>query len=135
MAKRSRPKSTETVERERIETMLRNPPPYIPRMTDEEREELDRQSAANKRIEEEIYAGYSPTIPHDLILALESIGDRDLFEETPEILAAEQKIIRKYHTLVEAEENGRIKGARTTSDKAKCWDIVLVTMFSKYGTI
>lgn len=116
--KRGRPKSAQTLESERIEAMLRNPPPHIPRMTDQEREELERQSAADKEIERQIYAGHSPTIPHDLILAIESIGDRDLFEETPEILAREQKVISQYNKLVEAEKNGREQGARTTSDKA-----------------
>lgn len=116
--KRGRPKSAETLESERIKAMLKNLPSHIPRMSNQEHEELERQFAADKEIEIQIYAGHSPTIPHDLILAMESMGDRDLFEETPEILAGEQKVIRQYNKLVEAEKNGRRQGAQTTSDKA-----------------
>lgn len=116
--KRGRPKSAQTLESERIEAMLKNLPSHIPRMTDQEREVLERQFAANKEIERQIYAGHSPIIPHDLILAIESIGDRELFEETPEILAGEQKVITQYSKLVEAEKNGRGKGTLTTSNKA-----------------
>lgn len=116
--KRGRPKSAQTLESERIEAMLKNLPPHIPRMTDKEREEWERQSAVDKEIEKQIYAGHSPTIPHDLILAIESVGDRELFEETPEILAGEQKVIKQYNKLLQAEKNGREKGTLTTSKKA-----------------
>ena len=116
--KRGRPKNAQTLESERIETILKNLPSHIPRMTDQERLAWERQSAAAKEIERQIYAGHSPIIPHDLILAIESIGDRELFEETPEILAGEQKVISQYNKLDEAEKNGREQGTRKTSDKA-----------------
>lgn len=120
MAKqRGRPKSADTLERERIEAVLKNPPAHIPRITDQEREELKKQFAASKLIEEQIYAGHSPTIPHDLILAMESLGDRELFEEDEWLIKSEQKSIKKYEGLKAAEKNGHQKGAQTTSDKTK----------------
>ena len=88
-------------------------------MTDQESEVLERQFAANKEIERQIYAGHSPIIPLDLILAVESAGDRELFAETPEILAGEQKVNTQYNKLVEAEKIGRAQGTQATSDKAK----------------
>lgn len=111
-----RPKSAKTLENERIEALLKNP--HIRRMTKQKRKELEKQFAASKEIEKQIYAGHSPTIPHDLILAIESLGDRELFEEDDWIIKSEQKTIEKYSTLVEAEKLGQQMGGQVTAEKA-----------------
>jgi len=116
--KRGRPKGSQTLEREKTEALFKNLPAHT-KMSSEEREELEKWLAESKKIEDQIYAGHSPTIPHDLILAVESLGDRGLFEEDDWVRASEHKTIKNYQTLVTAEQEGRTKGTRITSDKSK----------------
>jgi hypothetical protein len=118
MAKKGRPKSAETVERERIETMLKNPPAHISRMTDQEREEVQHLLDELEQQQKIMLSQHSRTIPDELIYAYESVGHRELFEETLELLASEAEIIKKYNTLVEDTHKGQKKGAATTAQKA-----------------
>ena len=81
-------------------------------------EDIRHQLDELARIRKEIIKGHSPTIADELIIALESIGDRSLFEEDDWIVKSEQKIIEKYTTLLEAEQNGRQSGGEITAKKA-----------------
>lgn len=113
MAKqRGRPKSARTLERERIKTMFKNHPAHIPRMTEEAREKIKVNLAASKKLEEELIADYSPTISHNLILELASLGDESMYGH-------EEAALKKYEKLKVAEHSGRLSGAQKTADKAK----------------
>ncbi len=116
--KRGRPKKPETLEAERIATMFKNPPEYL---NDVDYQRLEFDSEHNKRIQEELIADYSPTIPDNLIYALASIGTPEFYESYEsyeDAIEIENKIINKYNTLVDAEKNGRITGAEVTSKKS-----------------
>ncbi len=115
--KRGRPKSSQTLELEKTEALFKNLPAHT-KMSSEEREELEKRLAESKKIEDQIYAGHSPTIPHDLILAMESLGDRELFEEDEELLNAEAVVIEKYNKLEEATKRGQKDGAAVIAKKA-----------------
>jgi hypothetical protein len=119
MAKRGRPKKPETIEREKSEASLKSILAKVPKMTDQERMVVERMLSESKNIEDQIYKRHSPTIPHDLMLAVESLGDRELFEEDEWLIEREQKVAEKYNALIAAEQRGRVDGGQTTSDNAK----------------
>lgn len=119
MATRGRPKKPETIERAKSEASLKSILAKVPKMTDQECMDVERMLGESKKIEDQIYKRYSPTIPRDLILAVESLGDRELFEEDDLLIESEQKVTDKYNTLIAAEQRGRVNGGQTTSDNAK----------------
>jgi hypothetical protein len=110
--KKGRPKKPETLEYERRLKMLSN----CPKMAGPDPIQESFDSAEKARLE--LISGHSPTIPHELIYAIESVGDRELFEEDDWVLACEQKTIKKYSTLVEAEKLGQQIGGQVTAEKA-----------------
>ena len=118
MANRGRPKSEQTSAREATETMLKNPPAHIPRMTEQEREEVRKFLDELEQQRKIMLSHHSRTIPDELIYDYESVGHRELFEETPELLAGEAKVIKKYNTLVDATKRGQKDGAAITAQKA-----------------
>ena len=118
MANRGRPKSEKTIAWEATEAMLKNPPAHIARMTEQEREELQKFLDELEQQRKAMVSQHSRTIPNELIYAYESVGHRELFEETPEILAGEAKVIKKYNTLVDATKRGQKDGAVITAQKA-----------------
>ena len=71
-----------------------------------------------EKVRKEIIKGHSPTIPDELIYAMESIGDRSLFEADDWIVKCELKIVENYTKLLEAESNGRQRGGEETAKKA-----------------
>lgn len=113
MAKqRGRPKSPETLEKERIEAMFANLPAHTPRMSDEEQKEKNAHFDANKKIEEELIADFSPTIPDEIIYQLASLDDESMHGH-------KEAVLKKYEKFQVAEHNGRLSGAKKTADKAK----------------
>ena len=88
-AKRGRPKSAQTLEREKIEAWLKNPPAHIRLLTKKERQLLKDSFEASEKLRQNLLAGHSPLIPHSLIYDLESIG-HELLE------GYEQAILNKY---------------------------------------
>ena len=118
MANRGRPKSAETLERERIEAMLKNPPSHIKPMTKDKHQEVQHLLDELEQQRKVMLSQHSRTIPDELIYAYESVGHREFFEETPEVLAGEANVIKKYNTLVEATTRGQKDGAAITAQKA-----------------
>lgn len=118
MAKIGRPKKPSTLEKERVALMLSNPPTHVHRLTDAQFKEIKHQLDELEKVRKEIIKGHSPTIPDELIYAMESIGDRSLFEADDWIVKCELKIVEKYTKLLEAESNGRQKGGDGTAKKA-----------------
>ena len=76
--KRGRPKSAQTLEREKTEAWLKNPPSHIPPMTKEERQWWDDFIKNSEEAQRAILAGHSPLLPHSLIYDLESLGDESM---------------------------------------------------------
>jgi len=118
MANRGRPKSDKTIAWEATEAMLKNPPAHIPRMTEQEREEVQKFLDELEQQRKAMLSQHSRTIPDELIYAYESVGHREFYEETPELLEGEAKVIKKYNTLVEATKRGQKDGAAITAQKA-----------------
>jgi polyhydroxyalkanoate synthesis regulator phasin len=119
MAKpRGRPKSKQTIAREATDAWLRNPPPHIKPMTKEKREEVQQFLDELEQQRKIMLSQHSRTIPDELIYAYESVGHRELFEETPELLAGEARVIKKYNTLVDDTKKGQKNGAAITAQKA-----------------
>lgn len=82
--KRGRPKSSQTLENERIEALLKNPPPHIRLLTKKEKKLLEESFVASEKIRQRLVDEHSPLIPNKLIYELESIGDESMngFEES-----------------------------------------------------
>jgi len=74
-AKRGRPKSAQTLEREKTDAWLKNPPAHLPLLTKGEKQILEQSFEASEKIRQSLLAGHSPLIPNELIYAIESIGD------------------------------------------------------------
>ena len=111
IANRGRPKSPETLERERIEAMLKNRPTHIPPMTEEDKEWLRGFLESSAKARKSILDGHSPLIPHSLIYDLESIG-HELLE------GYEQAILDKYEEYKNKEFIGRANGSDETASQA-----------------
>lgn len=110
-AKRGRPKSVKTLERERTEAWLKNPPAHIPPMTEEDKEWLRVFLKSSEEARKSILKGHSPLIPHSLIYDLESIG-HELLE------GHEQAILDKYGEFKNKEFIGRLSGSDETASQA-----------------
>ena len=77
-AKRGRPKNAQTLEKERIEDMLKNPPAHIPPLTKREKQILEQSFETSEKIRQSLLTGHSPLIPNELVYAVESIGDESM---------------------------------------------------------
>ena len=72
--KRGRPKSERTKERERIDEMLKNPPPHV-QITKKRKKELADWLESLDQIEETILKEHqSPPMPARLVWAVEDVG-------------------------------------------------------------
>ena len=110
------PKNSETLERERFELMLKNLPEHLKNL----RPHFDINIEEMDAIEKDLLSGYSPTIPHNLIYQLASLGDESL-------CGYEDIIINKYNQLIQVSTDGQKLGANATAEKAltrahKVWD-------------
>ena len=110
-AKRGRPKSAQTLEREKTEAWLKNPPAHIPPMTEEDKEWVRVFLESSEKARKSILEGHSPLIPHSLIYDLESIG-HELLE------GYEQAILDKYEEYKNKEFIGRVSGSEETASQA-----------------
>lgn len=118
MAKqRGRPKKAETTEREKTEIWLKNLPAHY-HMSTEEREKTQELLDGLEQQQKIMLSQHLQTISNELIYAYESVGHRELFEETPELLAEEAKVVEKYNVIVEATKHGQKEGGVTTAQKA-----------------
>lgn len=104
---RGRPKKPETLERERIDLLLKNAPSYLKVKDDGFTNNIDFEQS--KKIEKELIADFPPTVPHELIFAVNS------HHEDPE---DEQKIQDLINKALAAIESGRSKGTSQTKQNA-----------------
>jgi hypothetical protein len=124
-AKRGRPKSKKTLERERTEAWLKNPPAHISPMTEEDKEWLRTFLKSSEEARKSILEGHSPLIPHSLIYDVESIG-HELLE------GHEQAILDKYGEYKNKEMIGRINGAEETATQA---DVMAERLWAKNSVL
>lgn len=124
-AKRGRPKSAKTLERERTEAWLKNPPAHIPPMTEEDKEWLRAFLKSSEEARKSILEGHSPLIPHSLIYDLESIG-HELLE------GYEQAILDKYGEYKNKEFVGRVSGSDETASQA---DVMAKRLWTKNSAL
>ncbi len=124
-AKRGRPKSAKTLERERTEAWLKNPPAHILPMTKEERQWWDDFIKNSEEAQRAILAGHSPLLPHSLIYDLESLGDESMH-------GYEKIILDKFEEYKNKEIAGRINGADETASQA---DIMAQRLWKKNGDL
>ena len=110
-AKKGRPKSVQTLEREKTEAWLKNPPAHIRLLTKKERRLLQDSFEASEKLRQNLLAGHSPLIPHSLIYDLESIG-HELLE------GYEQDILDKYGQYKNKETIGRANGSDEAASQA-----------------
>ena len=115
--KKGRPKKQQTIAREQAEAWLKNVPDYA-KLSAAEQSSLARSQIASEEARQSLLKGYSAAIPEDLIYALNSIGDRELFEEDEWIVECERKVIEKYEKAEKAVSDGSSKGGAATSQKA-----------------
>lgn len=108
--KRGRPKTEKTIERERIEEILRNPPPHIRNSTltpfffdHKQAEETEKQMLKDHK---------SPPMPASIVYEIESAG--------PEFMthAEIQATVAEYDRIAKNIHQGQITGGKTLADKA-----------------
>ena len=110
-AKRGRPKSAQTLDKEQTEAWLKNLPSHIPPMTREERQILEQSFEASEKLRQELLAGHSPLIPNELIYAVESIGDEAMEGH-------EDSILRQYASYQAMERDAKRAGGKQLKSKA-----------------
>ena len=108
--KRGRPKTERTIERERIEEMLRNPPPHIRNSTltpfpfdHKQAEEIEKQMLKDHK---------SPPMPANFVYEIESAGPENMTH------AEIQATVTKYDRVAKYIHEGQITGGKTLADKA-----------------
>ena len=114
LSKRGRPLCAATIEKQRIEDLLTNPPSHIRPMTKEERREMDSMLDSFDKAEKEILREYrtSVTIPKSHAYEMASLGDESLNGFESEILARDKQY------LINAERS-RTKGGQGRGNELK----------------
>ncbi len=110
-AKRGRPKSAQTLEREKIEAWLKNPPAHIRLLTKKERQLLKDSFEASEKLRQNLLAGHSPLIPNELIYAVESIGDEAME-------GYESATLKQYASYQAMERDAKRAGGKQLKSKA-----------------
>jgi hypothetical protein len=108
--KRGRPKTERTIERERIEEMLRNPPPHIRNSTltpfpfdHKQADEIEKKMLKDHK---------SPPMPAKIVYEIESAGPENMTH------AEIQATVTKYNRVAKYIHEGQITGGKTLADKA-----------------
>lgn len=108
--RRGRPKSSETLEKERIDEILSAGSPAL-KITPEQAKEQNEIFESHKKILRDLHAQFSPTIPRKLIEEYASLHD----ESTD---GYEQKILANWEKAHEELSIGQKSGGRETAKKA-----------------
>lgn len=108
---RGRPKKAETVELERIQNLLDNPPPYIPKLTEEQREWFRSFLESSEQVKQKILKDHGHMTSQKLIYELESIWSA-LPEEA-------RLVVKIYADHVANLQSARQRGAKDTEKNAK----------------
>jgi|AntAceMinimDraft_12_1070368.scaffolds.fasta_scaffold15339_4 hypothetical protein len=106
--KRGRPKSAETIEKQRIEAMLNSPSRF--KLTAQQHEELEVEYQKSEEIRKHIinaYNGGNPSIPNEHAYEMDSLGDESMEGYEHLVLArdAEYKRIALVGQKLGAEKN------------------------------
>lgn len=119
---RGRPPNAATIERRRIEEILKNPPAYLPPITDDEKQQVEDSFKASEIIRKRILKDYkhSATIPDDHAYTMASLGDESL-EGYEDVIISRDDEYRRV-----ANENRR-NGAKATRGEAEKWIKALLT--------
>jgi hypothetical protein len=114
---RGRPAGPSTLERRRVKELLRLPPAHVPRMTDAERAELEKQLAAGEHVRKQILKDYKygATTPDAHAYEMASLGDESMEGHEGKVLARD----RTYKRIAdEARGKGSQENRRTADRKA-----------------
>ena len=107
--KRGRPKTEETMDRERIEEMLRNPPSHI---RDSKRTPIIFDHKQAEAIEKQMLKDHkSPPMPASIVFAIESAGPE--FMDETEI----QATVAEYKRVAEEIHKGQLAGGKKLADR------------------
>ena len=99
--------------RKRIEHMLRNMPPHIPKITAEQHKELNAQLAAFDAIEKQMLRDHkSPPMPAKVVYAIESAGPEFMTE------AEIQDTVEKYNRAAGNIKQGQNTGGQTLANRS-----------------
>lgn len=108
--KRGRPKTEQTIEMERIEEMLRNPPPHIRNSTltpfpfdHKQAEEIEKQMLKDHK---------SPPMPSNIVYEIESAGPENMTH------AEIQATVAEYDRVAKNIHQGQITGGKTIANRA-----------------
>jgi hypothetical protein len=112
---RGRPPNAATIERRRIEEILKNPPAYLLPITDDEKQQVEDSFKASEIIRKQILRDYktSVIVPDDHAYRMASLGDESME-------GYEGKIIKqdaKYRKLIKKNRNNGTKGTRAAAEK------------------
>lgn len=109
---RGRPPSEATLEKRRVENMLRNMPAHIPPLSGKDLAALNESFAHNESIRQEILKTYKhgKTTPDSHAYSMASLGDESLVGHEDKILADDAE-------YAERAQGFRLKGGKATSDK------------------
>ncbi len=108
-----RPLSQASLEKRRIDAMLKNKPSHLPQLTEVKKLALERQFQQSEKIRLEILKSYKHgrTTPDAHAYAMASIGDESLIGYEQVILDADDKYARR-------AKHYRDEGTRTTKNKS-----------------
>lgn len=110
---RGRPKSESTLERGRMETMLKNKPSHI-RTTAKQIKEIEKQLAAGESVRKQMLKKHgSPPMPEQIVYAIESADPE--FMTDAEIIATQND----YNRISKNIHRGQVTGARTLAEKSR----------------
>ena len=109
---KGRPPSEATLEKKRIEKMLRNMPPHISPLSAKELSSLEESFAHSETIRQEILKTYKhgKTTPDSHAYSMASLGDESLIGHEEKILADDAK-------YAERAQDFRARGAKAMSNK------------------
>ena len=107
-----RPPKPATLEARRVEAMLKNMPPHIPRLTEVQKSELNESFAHSERIRQEILKKFKHgrTTPDSHAYDMASIGDESL-------IGHEQRILDEDAKFALRAKKYRQSGAAATKNK------------------
>jgi hypothetical protein len=115
--KKGRPKGARALEKERIERLFQDPPPYLKKMTSPESAAFAERCKDVDRVESEILDQYriSPTTPKQHAFEMASLGDESLEGHEDEILARDEAYISRANVSRQAGATERSNTARANA--------------------
>jgi len=112
---RGRPVGPSTLERRKVEELLRSSPAHITRMTKAERAEVEDGIAASERVRKQILKDYrhGATTPYAHAYKIASLGDESMEGYKADVLAYDHK----YKKIAETARENSAEEKRKTADE------------------